>query len=70
MLVEAERHPGRSYEDRQSVVFTSYQVKRNEDGLPGLPDVYFSPVDQHETERTYCDVTDAFDAEGHRLLSP
>jgi hypothetical protein len=68
LLVEAQRRKGDGYDDRQSVLFTIYQIRKNEDGLPGLPDAYFSSLDQYQTERTYCDVTDAFDAEGHQLL--
>jgi hypothetical protein len=68
LLVEAQRRKGDGYDDRQSVLFTIYQIRKNEDGLPGLPDAYFSLLDQYETERTYCDVTDAFDTEGYQLL--
>jgi hypothetical protein len=68
LLVEALRRKGHANDDRQSVLFTIYQIRKNEDGLPGLPDAYFSSLDQYETEGTYCDVTDAFDTEGYQLL--
>jgi hypothetical protein len=69
MLVEGERRKGRDYNDRQSVAFTLYELRQNDAGLPGLPEAYFSPFGHRQTEGGYCDVTDAFDAEGARLVS-
>jgi hypothetical protein len=66
MLLAAERRFGSGYDDTQAVLFTVYELTRNAEGLPGLPEAYFAVVRQYETEREYCDVGDALQAEGNR----
>lgn len=62
-LVVGAREIGDSYADSRIVTFTWYALKRNEDGTPGMPSLYFAKTRSESTRNAYCDVNEAFERE-------
>jgi hypothetical protein len=63
VVITAERTMGNSFADKQRVVFKHYRLKRNADGIPGWPLLYFERFKRHSSKERYCDVGDAFKKE-------
>ena len=59
-LIVASRERGDSYADPRVVEFTWYELKRNADGTPGRPPLYFAKARSQSTQNAYCDVDEAF----------
>lgn len=60
VLIVAKREFGESYADSQRVTLTWFELKRNADGMPGWPPLYFAKTRERVTARSYCDVGEAF----------
>jgi hypothetical protein len=52
-----------NWADKKVVVFTVYDLARNESGMPGTPDLYFKQTKKIDTTSSYCDAKAALTAE-------
>ena len=59
----ANRAPGNSFADTETVTFLYFKLTFNVDGLPGLPTAYFKRAQTEEAKKKYCDVNEAIKAE-------
>ena len=59
----ADRAPGHSFADSETVTFSYFKLTFNVDGLPGLPTAYFKLVQTENAPKKYCDVNKAIKAE-------
>lgn len=59
----ADRAPGTSFADSETVTFSYFKLTFNVDGLPGLPTAYFKLVQTESAQKKYCDVNEAIKAE-------
>ena len=59
----ADRAPGKSFADSETVTFLYFKLTFNVDGLPGLPTAYFKLVQTENARKKYCDVNEAIKAE-------
>jgi hypothetical protein len=59
----ANRAPGNSFTDGETVTFSYFKLTFNVDGLPGLPTAYFKLVQTEKAQKKYCDVNEAIKAE-------
>lgn len=65
-LVVAKRDMGETYADDETVRFTVYEMKRNDDPESDMdPPVSFQEKLRINSKHKYCDVNDAFDKELH-----
>lgn len=63
-LLVANRAIGRSYADAAPVRFTTWELVHDTGGVPGTPDYYFRAAGSRMARHGYCDVGEAFRAEG------
>jgi hypothetical protein len=59
----ADRAPGTSLADSETVTFLYFKLIFNVDGLPGLPTAYFKLVQTETARKKYCDVNEAIKTE-------
>lgn len=59
----ANRAPGTSFADSETVTFSYFKLTFNVDGLPGLPTAYFKLVQTENAQKKYCDVNEAIKTE-------
>lgn len=64
-LLVAKRDPGNSYLDPEAVHFVYYELKKNEESLPGAPLFFFQTTKRVDSKAAYCDVNDAINNELH-----
>jgi len=72
-LVLADREFNISYVDKDTVVFSFYELKKNTEGLVGRPLFYFQRVRTQTAREKYCDVGEAFKVElgiGNYMVRP
>jgi hypothetical protein len=62
-VLMADRAPGHSYADSETVTFSYFKLTFNVDGLPGLPTAYFKLVQTEKAQKKYCDVNAAIKVE-------
>jgi hypothetical protein len=62
-LIVAHRDMGESFVMPGVVQFIYYDLKRNDDGVPGEPPLYFEEKSRANSRQKYCDVNDAFERE-------
>lgn len=62
-LVVADRKLGKSYANAAPVVFSFYDLKKNDKNLPGRPLYYFELQRSQKAKHQYCDVGEAFSKE-------
>jgi len=62
-IVQADRELTGSYADKDKVVFSFYELRKNTQYDVGRPLYYFVRTKTQPAKQTYCDVGDAFSAE-------
>lgn len=62
-VLMANRAPGNSFADSETVTFSYFKLTFNVDGLPGSPTAYFKLVQTENAKKKYCDVNEAIKAE-------
>jgi len=65
ILITGEREFGRHFADSQHVTFRYYRLTRNTEGAVGRPALYFDFEKKAVSQKKYCDVNEAFEAELH-----
>ncbi len=64
MLILAERPLGQGYAAAETVTFSLLRVEELKEAVPGTPRFVLTKAEQKHTSKPYCDVDDAFRAEG------
>ena len=64
MLMLAERPLGQGYAAAETVTFSLLRVEELKQAVPGTPRFVLTKAEQKHTAKPYCDVDDAFRAEG------
>jgi len=62
-LVTADRDIGDNYGSSSAVTFQFYELRNNDEGIPGWPLYYFEHVRSSRSHHRYCDVGEAFQEE-------
>ena len=62
-LVVAKRELGESFADENTVTFSIYALRTNEEHLPGSATFYFEKISSSSPKKKYCDVGEALSQE-------
>lgn len=63
VVVIAERELGESYIAQRPIRFREFELRRNAEGIPGRPALYFEESRSWQSEHSYCDVGEALQRE-------
>lgn len=63
VVVVAERELGESYIAEHPIRFREFELRRNAEGIPGRPALYFEESRSWQSEHSYCDVGEALQRE-------